>query len=295
MRKKILTFAVVLLVFIVSFDGCKKADTETYALTVIVSEGVSGSPVSGVYDLEKESPLPYSYVLTPGYSKLTVLLDGTAIAASGTLTLSEDHTLQAYADDNIQYALTVTLTDGVSGTPGAGTSNHPQGSLVDYSYTVQEGYYDLTVLLDNQAVENSGTIAMTANHKLTVRATLGKNIRGTWVLNEIYSDGSAFSVTAIFSGELNAGTVTDSDGGSGTYTFTGATVAFNLVFPDVTYEYTGNFSDNDTMKGTCKRYKAADNIISGNWLATRKTAAASDPRPAGAGAAAGKGDGRKIK
>ena len=59
-----------------------------------------------------------------------MLFDGTEIAASGTLTVSGDHTLQAYADDQFQCALTVTLTDGITGTPAAGTCNYPQGTVI---------------------------------------------------------------------------------------------------------------------------------------------------------------------
>ena len=105
-------------------------------------------------------------------------MDGTAIAASGKLTISADQTLQAYADDDFQYGLTVTLDDGVIGTPGAGTKNYRQGTLVDYSYTLQDGYYDLVVTLNGSAVENSGTITMSQDHKLTVSATKGKSHPG---------------------------------------------------------------------------------------------------------------------
>ncbi len=118
-----------------------------------------------------------------------------------------------------------------------------------------------------------------------------KRSQGTWLLRETYDDGSTFAVNATFSGSFTAGTVTDSDGGSGTYTFIGAAVAFKLVFPDVTYEYEGDFSDDDTMGGTCTRYQTAENVIDGSWTATRippgTTAAA--PRPAGAVSRSGKG------
>jgi hypothetical protein len=272
-RKKMLIFAAVLLVAVFSFDACKKEDPTTGTLTVIVSEGVTGIPVSGVYNVDDANPLQYSFNLNQGYSKLTVLFDGVAIAASGTLTISGEHTLQAYADDHFQCALTVTLAAGVSGTPWAGTTNYAIGSLVNYSYALQEGYYDLEVMVDNVIVDSSGTITMAEGHKISVDATAGKNIRGSWLLAETYDDGSSFNVTATFSGAYAAGTVTDSNGGSGNYTFISSTVAFTLVFPDVTYAYSGIFSDNDSMRGTCTRYQTAANVISGTWSATRKTAA----------------------
>ena len=272
-RKTFLILTVALLAVAFSFDACKEADLGTGTLTVLVSEGVSGIPATGTYNLETKNDLQYSFSLNPGYSKLTVLLDDTAIAASGTLNISGEHTLQAYADDHFQCALTVTLADGVIGAPAAGTHNYPQGSLVDYSYALQEGYFDLLVSLDGETVDSSGTITLAENHKLNVSATAGKKIRGSWLLTENYNDGSSFNVTAIFSGNYAEGTVTDSDGGSGIYTFSGSTVAFTLVFPNVTYEYDGTFSDENTLSGTCKRYQTADNVVSGAWTATRKTAA----------------------
>ncbi|MEI6614232.1 MAG: hypothetical protein WCL37_04995 [Chrysiogenales bacterium] len=290
-RKTLLILDAVLLAAVFSFDACKKADIVTATLTVLVSEGVSGIPEAGVYNLDMTNPLQYSFTLKEGYSKLTVLLDGAAIAASGTLTISGVHTLQAYADDHFEYALTVTVTDGISGTPTAGTFNYGQGSLVNYSYAIEDGFFDLVVTLDGVTVESSGTITMSAAHKLSASATAGKNIRGTWLLRELYDDGSSFEVTATFSGAYAAGSVIDSDGGSGAYTLTGATVAFTLVFPAVNYEYSGSFSDNDTMSGTCKRYQTADSVIRGTWGAIRKTTAtAAAALPAGAVERIRKGD-----
>lgn len=290
-RKTILILAAVLLAAVFSFHACKKADIVTATLTVLVSEGVSGIPAAGVYNLDMTNPLQYSFALEPGYSKLTVLLDGAAIAASGTLAIVGTHTLQAYADDLFQYTLTVTVGSGISGTPAAGTFNYAQGALVDYSYTIEDGFFDLLVTLDGVTVENSGTITMDVAHTLNASATVGKNIRGTWVLREVYDDGSAFEVTATFSGAYAAGSVIDSHGGSGTYTWNGFTVAFTLVFPAVTYEYTGSFADFDTMSGTCKRYQSADNVISGTWGAIRKTTATAAARPqTGAASRVSKGD-----
>jgi hypothetical protein len=291
-NKRILILAAVLLAAVLSFDGCKESDPDTCVLTVIVSEGVSGLPASGSYTQNVGQELQYSFSLNPGYSKLTVLFDGVAVSASGKITLSGDHTLQAYSDDNFQCALTVTLTDGVTGTPAAGTFNFPIGTVVDYSYAVAEGYYGLTALLDDSAVDASGSITMSQNHVLQVGATKGKEIRGNWELVETYDDDSAFTVTATFSGGYSAGTVTDSDGGSGTYSFEGSTVIFNLVFPDVNYDYTGSFVDNDTMRGSCVRYQTTDNPVGGTWTATRKKAGAAAARQASGAVSRKKGTAR---
>jgi hypothetical protein len=290
-RKTFLILAVVVLAAVLSFEACKKADVTTFKLTVLVSDGVSGIPAAGAYTLVSGSEMQYSFTLNAGYSKLTVLLDSETIAASGTLTLTGDHTLQAYADDHFQCGLTVTLAAGVTGTPAAGTFNFDQGALVNYSYAIEDGYFDLVVTLDGAVVANSGTITMSAAHKLNASATAGKNVRGTWLLAESYNDGSSFNVSATFSGAYATGAVTDSDGGRGTYTLDGGSIVFTLVFPDVTYTYSGGFSNNDTMSGTCKRYQTADNVISGTWSATRKTAAtAAALRNGGAVAPVRKGD-----
>lgn len=289
-RKSIMILAVVVLAAVLLFETCKKADVTTFTVTVLVSEGVAGIPEVGAYTLVSGSEMQYSFSLKAGYSKLTVLFDGTAAAASGTLTIYKDCTLQAYADDNFQCGLSVTVSEGVSGTPAAGTTNYPQGTPVNYSYALADGYYDLSVVLDNVVVDSSGTITMSADHTLKASATAGKKIQGTWLLSEAYADGSSFNVTATFSGAYAAGTVTDSDGGSGTYTLAATIVSFNLVFPDVRYEYTGAFSDLDTMGGTCKRYQSAANVISGTWSATRKTATSAALRPAAAGDRVSKGD-----
>lgn len=274
-RKTIPILAAVLLAAVFSFDACKKAAAVTYTVAVTVSAGVSGTPAAGTYYKNAGDQLAYSYTLDAGYEKLTVLLDGTEVAATGTITVSSDHKLQAYADENGQFTLTVTVTTGgVSGTPAAGTFTHAQGTLVNYSYALTEGYTDLSVKLDGTEVASSGTITMSEDHTLSSSATAGKNIQGSWLLTEIYDDGSSFNVTATFNGNSVSGTVTDSDGGSGIYNVAGATVAFTIVFPDVTYEYSGSFSDDNTMSGTCKRYQTSDNVISGTWTATRSTAAA---------------------
>jgi hypothetical protein len=260
---------------IFSFNACKTETPVASKVLVVLSEGVTGTPEQGTYNLVSGDTIQYSFSLQPGYNTLTVLWDGNAVAASGSRTLAPgEHTLQAYADDNIRRGLTVTVTEGVSGTPAVGTHNYAQGASVDYSFAVAEGYYDLTVLLDGMAVDNSGTITMDDDHTLDVMAAAGKKLRDTWVLAEVYNDGSSFTVDATFSGNYASGIVSDSQGGSGTFTFVGSTVAFTLVFPDVSYEYTGTFTDDDTMGGTCKRYQTADNVISGNWVAKRKSSLA---------------------
>lgn len=271
-RKAFLIVAAVLLAAVFTFDGCKKADVETATLTVILSEGVSGTPAAGSYTMNLGEQMTYSFTLDAGYEKLTVLLDGVEVAASGIVTFSGAHTLKAYSDENGKYTLTVTLGAGVIGAPAAGTYSYAEGTVVPYSYSLADGYTAISPLLDAVSVTKSGTITMSASHTLSVTATAKYNIQGAWALAETYDDDSSFDVTATFSGDFVHGTVTDSEGGSGTYTYDDSTVEFTIVFPDVTYEYSGSFTGEDTMSGTCKRYQTSDNVISGTWTATRSSA-----------------------
>jgi hypothetical protein len=291
-RTTIPALGVILLCVILSCLSCKKAEVGTGTLTVIVSEGVSGNPVTGTYEVQVGSTWTYSYSLGAGYEKLTVLLDGATVAASGSFTVSGDHKLQAYSDDNLQYTLNVTWGNGVTGTPTAGTYQYKQGAQVPYSYALADGYTNLSVKLNGTAIIASGSITMSADHALYAGAEAKSDVRGSWKLSESYNDGSSFEVTVTFSGTLASGTVTDSEGGAGTYTFNDDnTVDFTLVFPDVTYEYSdGDFADSDTMSGDCRRYQNTDNAVAGTWTATRVTSSTASRRHAGA-----KGQGRFVR
>jgi hypothetical protein len=65
----------------------------------------------------------------------------------------------------------VTRGEGVTGNPDTGTFTYDEGSTVNYSYSVQEGYTDLAVTLDGQTVPSSGVVTMDGNHTLIANAT----------------------------------------------------------------------------------------------------------------------------
>lgn len=67
-----------------------------------------------------------------------------------------------------KYTLTVNKGTGVDGSPDSGVHTYSKGEQVSYNYTAQPGYGNLTVLLDNNPIESSGTINMDGNHTLTV-------------------------------------------------------------------------------------------------------------------------------
>ena len=260
-------FAIILIANVLHV-GCKKSDAvASNTLTVTVSTGVTGTPAAGSYTYNIGDTVNYSYSLLDGYSALKVLLDNVEVGANGTITISKDHTLQAFTAGNGQFTLTVTVAKGVTGTPVAGTYSYKDGDMVDYSYALENGYTNLGVSLDLTAVTSSGTIAMSSNHALAATANKRYDITGTWTLDETYNDGSTFKVTATFAGNLSEGTITDSDGGSGIYVVNSSAVGFTLVYPDVTYTYSGTLSDEVTMSGTSKRINSAGNGFSGTWTA----------------------------
>jgi hypothetical protein len=146
---------------------------KNYTLTVNVGEGVTGTPASGSSSNKKGTVVNYSYSLQSGYDNLAVTLDGAAVAASGTITMNANHTLEAKATKT--FVLTVTRGEHVTGSPGSGTYTYARGSNVSYSYAPASGYAHLEVKIDNVAAAASGTIAMNDNHTLT--ATLyGANL-----------------------------------------------------------------------------------------------------------------------
>ena len=260
--------AVALLVL--PFQACKKAEVETGSLTVQLSSGVSGTPAAGSYNRNMGDTVSYSYVLEPGYSKLTVLLNEQAVAASGTLTITGNHFLKAYSDDNLEYKLTVQVNDGVAGSPATGTYYYKAGAVVPYAYSLVDGYNKLTVKLNGSEVGSSGSVTMSQDCVLYAGAAVKQDVRGPWSVSEAYSDGSSFNVTLTFSGTLFSGTVSDSEGGVGTYDYVGDTLNFTLVFPEVTYKYSnGEFTDTDNMSGKCQRYQVENSAVNGTWKAIR--------------------------
>jgi len=120
-RTTLIIFAIALMA-ILSQNGCKtSASVASNTLTVTVSEGVTGTPATGSYTYNIGDTVNYSYSIQEGYSDLKVLLDNAEVAASGTITISGNHTLQAYTAGNGKFTLTVTVGTGVTGTPAAGT------------------------------------------------------------------------------------------------------------------------------------------------------------------------------
>jgi len=253
-------------------SGCKKAKvTEEFILQVWVNDGVTGDPPQGEYVLGANDEVVYTYSTeSEDYTDLKVSIDGVAVESSGTITMDRDHILVATANYGTgEYLLNVGVGTGATGTPENGGYYYDAGEQVDYQYTLEDGYTNLTVLFDGVEVPSSGTLTISKEHTLFVYTQVEYDIRGSWILREAYNDESSFEVTAVFTGEIENGTVVDSHGGIGTYTVSGPAISFKLEYPDVNYEYTGTISDEENMSGDAKRWISADDYFAGNWLAFR--------------------------
>ena len=141
----------------------KKKETN-YTLTVEKGEGVDGTPSTGTYTYLAGSGVSYNYTLQEGYGDLSVMLDGSNISSSGTITMDRNRTLSIAAGK--QFTLTVNRGSGVTGDPASGTYVYIDGDIIDYNYSISNNFSNLTVTLDGNNVSASGQITMDQNHSL---------------------------------------------------------------------------------------------------------------------------------
>jgi len=274
--KKIFTtvFVFAILIGLLINTNCKKSqDAIEFLLTVSLYDGVTGTPASGSYVYTEQEEVEYSYSLLDGYTALTVLLDGKEVGSSGTVTMNGDHYLVVTAGQGTgDYRLSVAIATGAAGTPEAGTYYYDAGEQIDFSYSLEDGYTNLRVSFDGVDIGSTGTITISQDHTLYVYTEKEYYIQGSWTLAEEYEDGSSFTVTAMFTGDTESGTVVDSDGGTGTYTVSGGSVYFIIEYPDVIYEYTGDFFNEENMGGDSKRFYVNENTFNnGKWAAVKDT------------------------
>jgi hypothetical protein len=274
--KKIFTTAFVLTILMGMFinTSCKKSQEATELfLTVTLYDGVVGTPETGTYSYSVDDEVEYSYSLLDGYTALTVYLDGDEVESSGTFTMNGDRYIVVSAGEGTgEFRLNVAVSNGATGTPEEGIYYYDAGEQIDYNYSLLDGYTNLRVSFDGENIGSTGTITISQDHTLYVYTDTEYYIQGSWTLVEEYEDGSAFTVTATFTGETENGIVVDSDGGIGTYEVSGGIVYFIIEYPDVIYEYTGDFVDEENMTGNSKRFYVNENTFNnGNWTAIRDT------------------------
>ena len=140
----------------------------TYTLTVSIGTGATGTPAtSGSY--QEGTVVNYSYSALSCYGSLQVLLDGSPVSASGTVTMNQNHTLTVSATLN---TYTITASAGPNG------SITPSGSVVvncgasqNFTFTPNSGYIVADVLVDNVSVGHPASYnfaTVTANHTISV-------------------------------------------------------------------------------------------------------------------------------
>jgi outer membrane protein assembly factor BamB len=84
---------------VLALVGCQEKSREqtpqktTYRLTVTRPEGVEGFPDAGTYTYDPGQTVDYLYRAHEDFSDLTVMLDGSAVAASGSILMNANHSL----------------------------------------------------------------------------------------------------------------------------------------------------------------------------------------------------------
>jgi hypothetical protein len=155
--------------------------------------------------------------------------------------------------DPASYTLTVTMGNGVTGTPATGSYTYTENDTVNYSYSAQTGYGGLTVTLDGAPVANAGTIAMTSSHTLNAAALI--DIRGNWT-GRFYFEGDDCHFMVTFSGGVSSGATYgmfdwQGDFVNGNFTLSGNQVDFDLIYygGDASLTCSGILSDVNHMSG----------------------------------------------
>jgi hypothetical protein len=157
------------------------------------------------------------------------------------------------------YELTVTIKDGVQGTPASGQHSYKDLTAVDYKYSPVNPLHTVEVIYDGSRLAAEGKVTIFSNVAWEARLF---DIRATWDITFSYADTTVpaikFKIT-ISGNNILAGTFTDDRGYSGTWDAAKGSIVFKYSnWKD--YILTGTlFSMNGTWKGESK---------TGNWSAT---------------------------
>jgi len=160
------------------------------------------------------------------------------------------------------YTLTVDVGTGTTGTPTSGSYQKEENEAVSYNYTLESGYENLEVTLDGTAIASNGTITVTGNHTLMVRANEIFDIRGGWTLTLNWDGASPDSWNITFSGNIGSGTYMDEFAHTGTWTVNGSAV--EIDYPVIPMKLVGTFSSQTEMSGNI-----TEAVGTGTWTATK--------------------------
>jgi hypothetical protein len=240
-----------------------------YTLTVSTDSGVDGTPATGTYNYDQGQTVNYSYTAKSGYGNLVVKLDSSAIAATGTVTMNNNHKITVTT--NAKTAVTIVLHD-VIGIPAAGTYYYDTGKTVfiDYAYQASfnksmicQMYIDATLqrsVTNVSEINGTMTLVMSNSHTLSVYGYRG-SIPGTWKVQETYGS-LVYNYKYVFAGELGGGHVNVDNGAYGTYYVNGEQILIQLTDGyilrgtfDMSTSCSGDIYYNEIKTGTFIGYK----------------------------------------
>jgi hypothetical protein len=159
------------------------------------------------------------------------------------------------------YELTVTIKDGVQGSPGSGQYSYKDLTVVEYAYTPVNSLHTVEVIYAGSKLAALGNFTMYNNVVLEARLI---DIRDTWKIKFTYDDTTKASVefAVTFSGnDILAGTFSDDRGYNGTWD--AASNLINLTYSSwETYKLTGALF---SMSGTW-----SNGEVTGTWSAVLK-------------------------
>ncbi|HSQ34682.1 MAG TPA: hypothetical protein VLQ89_01705 [Candidatus Binatia bacterium] len=158
------------------------------------------------------------------------------------------------------YELTVTVKDGVQGTPGSGKHSYKDLTTVEYDYNAVNYLHTVEVVYEGGRYEEDGSFIVYTNSTLEARLV---DIRATWTLT-INDDNNVAIVTPeiTFSGaDVLSGTFSDNRGLNGTWDGTSNKIT-------ITYADWENFVLSGTVFGMNGIWLNGEAI--GSWSAVRK-------------------------
>jgi len=174
--------------------------------------------------------------------------------------------------EDAAFSLTVSVGNGVSGTPATGSYSYAENDTVTYNYTAQSGYGNLAVTLDGAPVANTGVVPMNASHTLTVTAAI--DIRGSWT-GKFFYESYDWILRVNFTGNILSGTVDGHNNchllgpgaETGTFTVTGDTIEFTMQYYYGTLFFEGTIESASRLSGT---WTAGGSSATGEWDLTRQ-------------------------
>ena len=159
------------------------------------------------------------------------------------------------------YELTVTVKDGVQGTPASGQYPYKDLTVVEYKYSPLNPLCAVEVICEGSRLAAEGNVSMYTNVALEARLI---DIRGIWKITFAYADTAIASIefAVTFSGnDILAGSFSDDRGYNGIWD--AASNVINLTYSGwEAYKLTGTLF---SMSGTW-----SNGDVTGTWSAVRE-------------------------